>query len=113
MNRSSRRSYAKAVRLSVLKKFLTLPPSLLALIALSSCGGAGRKAEAPVETLRRTASASTDVELVERWLTAELLEPKGLAAETKRARARLAQLGGAKTARGELALALDDHFHGR
>lgn len=86
---------------------------VFAQLALSSCSGANRRAEAPVETLRRAASESSDPVLVERWIAAELLEPKGLAKEAKRARTRLEQLGGAKTARGELALAIDDHFHGR
>lgn len=66
-----------------------------------------------MESLRREAAGSSDPALIERWFAAELLEPKGLPKEAKRARARLEQLGGAKSARGELALALDDHFHGR
>jgi len=87
--------------------------SFLVAVWLSGCAGSHRPAEAPVEKLRRDASASNDRALVERWLAAELLEPKGQAKEVPRARARLEQLGGPLTARGELVLALDDHFHGR
>ncbi len=85
----------------------------IAIAAFIGCAGTHRPAEFPVEKLRRSASGSADLELVERWFIAELLEPKGQAKEVKRARARLEKLGGARTARGELALALDDHFHGR
>lgn len=92
---------------------VTVSFALLAQLVALGCGGSSKNAEAPVETLRRKAAESTDPELVERWLAAELLEPKGLATQVKRARALLDRLGGAKTARGELALALDDHFHGR
>jgi cellulose synthase operon protein C len=85
----------------------------MAVQTLPGCVGGKRPAESPVESLRRDASASADSKLVERWLAAELLEPKGQPKEAKRARERLLQLGGPITARGELALALDDHFHGR
>lgn len=110
MTSRSSRSYSVSARA---RRRVTALSMLVAPTLLLDCGGSAKKAETPVETLRRKASNSTDPELVERWLSAELLEPKGLAAEVKRARAQLERLGGARTARGELALALDDHFHGR
>jgi cellulose synthase operon protein C len=114
MTRSSHPAFAPPFPRHALRATVgSLALAALALLGLPSCGGTRRPAEAPVETLRRTAAASSDQQVIERWLIAELLEPKGLASEVKRARTILEQLGGPKTARGELAFALDDHFHGR
>src|SRR5512145_3240355 len=87
-------------------------PWLLPLL-LSNCGGSTHSAESPIDKLRREAAVSVEPAVVERWLVAELLEPGGKLQSVERARAKLERLGGAKTAKGELALALDDHFHGR
>ena len=95
------------------KLVATLALCLALPLALDGCHAGTHVGKTPVEEVRKQAENSRDVLTLERWLISELLEPRGRASEAGKARQRIEQLGGPKSARGELAFALDDHFHGR
>lgn len=101
------------MRSSNRRLIVTVALSLLVPLSLSGCGGARPAAKSPTEQLRQAARGNRDVATLERWFIAELLEPKGRYNEALQARKRIEELGGPVTAQGELAFALDDHFHGR
>ena len=99
---------------SLSKRFVaTLALCMLGPGLTWGCRGALPTSKTAVEQLRQSAAHETDVLTLERWFAAELLEPKGRPDEALKARDRIEKLGGPKSARGELAFALDDHFHGR
>lgn len=82
-------------------------------LALTSCGAARPVApHDPVAELRAKAAASTDGEVVGRWLLAELLSQGGDAARAREARARLDQLRH-DGLYASIARAIDDGGHGR
>ncbi len=86
----------------------------IAALSVASCGPArsARSAQPALSTLREKGEASTDPEVVARWLLGELISPGGDANVAARARKRLDKLGG-KGMLAELARALDDSVHGR
>ncbi|MGC4069622.1 MAG: transglutaminase-like domain-containing protein [Polyangiaceae bacterium] len=91
----------------------TVALGLLGSLTVGGCQGGSRPPKTAVEELRRNAAHTDDVSELERWMAAELLEPKGRVVEVRRARSLIERAGGPKSARGELAFALDNHFHGR
>jgi tetratricopeptide (TPR) repeat protein len=99
---------------SLTRRFVAVVVISLALpLALEGCHPSAKPSKTAVEALREQAANSSDVLTLERWFAAELLEPKGRGSEAAKARKRIEELGGPKSTRGELAFALDDHFHGR
>ena len=76
-----------------------------------SCADRGKLASSPLEVLRRTASASSEVTLVERWFFAELLAPGGTPTNATKARDRLESLHD-NSMRAQLGRGLDDALHG-
>lgn len=83
-------------------------------VALGACGpGAARAPADPVKAAREAASASTDGEVVGRWLLAELLAPGGDATRAAEASKRLGSTKDAKGLYASLARAIDAESHGR
>jgi cellulose synthase operon protein C len=98
----------------ITRKFVTSIALVCAMpLALEGCKPTLPASHPAIEQLRQSAETSRDVVVLERWFIVELLELQGRASEAVKARKKIEELGGPKTARGELAFALDDHFHGR
>ncbi len=92
---------------------LVLLATVLVAWSVASCGGGLQtKPLTPTEQVRREGPASSDPEVVGRWLLSELISVEADAKRADRARKRLAELGGdgmiASLARG-----LDAEAHGR
>jgi tetratricopeptide (TPR) repeat protein len=81
-------------------------------LALACTRGAGPQPATPIAELRRDAEHSSDDVELGRWLLGELLSPGGDAKRAREARQRLEQHE-PEHAWAELALALDDVWHGR
>ncbi len=80
-------------------------------IAIGACGPAAAPAPAdPVKAAREAAAASTDGEVVGRWLLAELVAPGG---DATRAADAAKRLGDAKGLYASLGRAIDAEAHGR
>ena len=89
---------------------------LCSLSCLSLGCGAGARAgqyQSELSTARHAGRASSDADVVGRWLLAELISPGGHADAAKNARKRLDELDQDGATLGHLARGLDDEVHGR
>jgi hypothetical protein len=87
---------------------------VFSMLTLGACGGAPVAPKDPLVSLRDSASASRDGEVVGRWLLGELFVPGGDAARARDARKRLDELPkeATKGLQASLARAVDDEAHG-